>query len=179
MLHRAAQHVSFEGGEVVLCIAKSDAPQVSRRAAIAIIGDAAIKEAFVVEIFIRQIDRGLAAQFCAEGWVDADLFAIIKIAVIVQAFVRCIDPQRRICARGKVQVGPQVIGAKGVDGPAVSGEGFAHHALLGHAVENAASAAAPEQQRVGAAQNFDLFEVVEPAVIFNVIAHAVDKEIGG
>ena len=44
---------------------------------------------------------------------------------------------------------------------------------------DAAAAAAAEDHRVGALQRLHAFEVVEIAIILDVVAHAVDEEVGG
>ena len=50
---------------------------------------------------------------------------------------------------------------------------------LRDAVDDAASPAAPEQQRVGAEQRFDPLDVVEIAHVLHVVADAIDEEAGG
>ena len=51
--------------------------------------------------------------------------------------------------------------------------------LLGDAIDDPAAAAAPEDQRIGALQHFDALEIVQPAIILDVVAQPVDEEIGG
>src|SRR5262249_16775554 len=45
-------------------------------------------------------------------------------------------------------------------------------------IDHAAAAAATEDHGIRPAQNFDALQVVEVAVILNVIAHSVEKEVG-
>src|SRR4029078_12694590 len=50
--------------------------------------------------------------------------------------------------------------------------------LLEHAIDHAAATAAAEDHRIRTFQNFDTVDVVEIAIILNVVANAVDEEIG-
>ena len=50
---------------------------------------------------------------------------------------------------------------------------------LSDAVDDPAAAAAAEDHRVGALEHLDPVDIVEVAEILNVVAHAVDEEVGG
>ena len=59
---------------------------------------------------------------------------------------------------------------------------FAHRLpvrLARHAVHDAACAAAAEDHRVRALQDLDAVEVVQVAVVLDVVAHAVEEEVAG
>ena len=47
-----------------------------------------------------------------------------------------------------------------------------------HSIDHAAAAAAAEDESVRALENLDAFEIVEIAEILDVVAHAVEKEVG-
>ena len=51
-------------------------------------------------------------------------------------------------------------------------------ATLLHAVDDAAGAAAAEDHGVGSLERFDAIQVVQVAVVLDVVAHAVDEEVG-
>ena len=51
--------------------------------------------------------------------------------------------------------------------------------LPGDAVDDAAGAAAAEDHRVRALERLDAVDVVEVAEVLDVVAHAVDEEVGG
>ena len=50
--------------------------------------------------------------------------------------------------------------------------------LLEHAVDDSAAAAAAEDHRVGSFQHLDAVDIVEIAEILDVVAHAIDEEVG-
>ncbi len=50
---------------------------------------------------------------------------------------------------------------------------------LGDAIDDAAAAAAAENHRIGALEHLDPVDVVEVAEILDVVADAVDEEVGG
>ena len=45
-------------------------------------------------------------------------------------------------------------------------------------VDNPAAAAAAEDQRIGAFENFDPFNVIETAIILHIVAHAIEEKVG-
>src|SRR5262249_6843280 len=49
--------------------------------------------------------------------------------------------------------------------------------LFGHTVDNASATAAAEDQSIGSLQRFNPLEVVEVAIILDVVAHAIEEEI--
>jgi hypothetical protein len=51
------------------------------------------------------------------------------------------------------------------------------HCLLHHPIDDAPCSAAAEDQRVGAFEGLDAVDVVNIAVVLDVVAHAVDKEV--
>ena len=50
--------------------------------------------------------------------------------------------------------------------------------LFRHAIDNAAAAATTKHHRVWPFQGFDALDVVEIAIVLNVVAHTIEKEIG-
>src|SRR5262249_55282293 len=46
------------------------------------------------------------------------------------------------------------------------------------AIDDAATTAAPKQHRVWSFESFDALDVVEISIVLNVVAHAVEKEVG-
>jgi hypothetical protein len=50
--------------------------------------------------------------------------------------------------------------------------------FLSNSVENSAAATPAEDHCVGALESFDAFKVVEVPIILNVVANAVQEEVG-
>ena len=69
-------------------------------------------------------------------------------------------------------------GTERVDAGLIARELIVELTLFGDAVDQTACAAATKEQRIGAAQNFDLFQIIERAVILNIVADTIDEEVG-
>ena len=80
--------------------------------------------------------------------------------------------ERLVDVAGQAHAALAVAGGRGT-------RGAAEARPLGHPVDDPAAAAAAEDHRVGAAQHLDPVDIVEVAEILDVVADAVDEEVGG
>ena len=140
---------------------------------------AAIYRPIVVHIFVGQQNPVVAVQLRAEGRVDRETPAIIEIAMVVEFFVEPVDPERRHIADRQVEVSGEIIGSEAVHARG----GLAKLAIcdrgLGHPVDDPAAAAAAKDHRIGPLVDLDPLDIVERSEILDVIADAIDEEIGG
>ena len=140
-------------------------------------GIAAIGGAFVVKIFVRELDLGGVVRLQRHGRIDAVALDLAEIAERVGAFVEGVEAHRHVFVdrlSGIERETPVVPGAglraRVIDPGAV---GF-----LERAVEDAAAGATAEGQRARSLQDLDALRVVEIAEILHVIAKTVDEEVG-
>ena len=140
-------------------------------------GIAAIGRAFVVEIFVREFDLGVVVGLQRHRRVDAVALDPAEVAERVGSLVEGVD------AHGDVFI-DRLAGIER-EPPIVPGAGL-HRSIvdpgtvgfLQRTVEKAAARATAEGQRARPLQNLDALGVVEIAEILNVVAKAVDEEVG-
>ena len=141
-------------------------------------GDAAIGDAIVIDIFIGKPGLPAPAQINREVGVDRKSLAVDMVAKAVQRLIFGVDAKRGCAADRQVQIARNIPTAKAGDTGGRAGNNIACRRRLLHAVDDPATAAAAENQRVGALEDFHPFDVVEPAVVLDVIANAIEEEVG-
>ena len=82
-----------------------------------------------------------------------------------------------IIAHFDIGISSQQIGAESIDTGAQRREGLTDLGRLGHAVDDTATAATAEKERIGTAQDLDLFVIIERAVILHIIADTIEEEV--
>ena len=55
----------------------------------------AINETLMIDIFIRQVEHAVRTQSETRGRVQTNPFSVIKVAVIIQAFIHGVEPESR------------------------------------------------------------------------------------
>ena len=177
MLDREVADMGVEAQAVDVGIAEELVVRALQRAAIPR-RNAAIGDAAVVGIFVGQVDPRIVAELPAERRIDADAAAVDMVAEAVEGLVNGVDAARQAGGQRRLEIDRAAPRAM-----AVEREDAARRAaavgLLGDAIDHPAAAAAAEDHRIGALEHFDPVEIVEPAIILDVVADAVDEEIGG
>ena len=132
-----------------------------------------------MHIFIGQPKRPRVIEFERNIRVPGVPRTANKIAMAVEVFVNRIDAHGGCIAQGRVDIRRYIISAKAVNaGLTCINKIIAQRRFL-HAVDNAATAAATEDQGIRPFQYFDPFDVIKPAIILDIIAHAIQKEVSG
>ena len=80
--------------------------------------------------------------------------------MIIQAFIIGIDPKTRCLRNFKITINSHIKRAKCISGGCIARELLANDGFFRHAVEKTACAAAPKEQGVRTAQNFNLLEII-------------------
>ncbi len=129
-----------------------------------------------MEVFVAQFDLGILAPD-RNGRIDA---VALEIDVIPEAAGLLIHRVDTACDIGidrsaGIDRNPLVVVRSALDShfadrPAIR--------FLGNAIDNATAAAAAEDQRIRALEHFNALNVVEVTIVLDVVAHAINKEIG-
>ena len=173
--HVQAVHVGF--GAAVGAAAEECAPASGQR--FVLVGrHAAVDRAFVAEDLRGEHDAGVVADAERQSRRDAVQAARHAVAEAAGVFGHGVQAPGQGVVGGVAEVGldaVEIVAAglhrKIADAVAVG--------LLGHAVDDAAGAAAAEDHRVRALQHLHLADVVQVAVVLHVVAHAVGEEVAG
>ena len=165
-VRRALVRVAEERARVGL-----DRPALERR-------DAAIGDALVVEELVAAAQRRGRAEAHGHGRIDAIALEVDAVAIRVGLFIE----RRPAHGHGLVHAPAEVGGEPPVVPRAELERRFPRQPpvrLAGDAVEHAADAAAPEDHGVRPLEGFDPLDVVDVAEVLDVVADAVDEEVGG
>ena len=97
----------------------------------------------------------------------------------VEIFVNRVDPYSCNIAQWRVDICRYIIRVKAVEAglPCINNI-IAQRRLL-HAVDNAAAAAATKDKGIRPFENFDPFDVVQTAIILDIVTHAIEEEVSG
>ena len=141
-------------------------------------GDAAVGDALVLEVLVAQRHQRLRARAPAQGRVDARALEPDAVAVALGVLVQAVETQRQLVVDRLVDVRRQAAVAVRAqrDRGAVRRRPLG---LLAHAVDQPAGGATAEDHRVRALEHFHALDVVEVAVVLDVVADAVDEEVAG
>ncbi len=140
---------------------------------------APVRDPVIVDIFVGQTGAPTTAQIGRNIRVHGEPSPIAEVAVGLQLLIYPVDPEGGGVAERRIQVERQVIGAEAVDAGARLHESPGGARSLLDPVDDAAAAAATEDQRVGALEDLDAFQVVQASVILGVVPHTVQEEVGG
>ena len=129
-------------------------------------------------MLVAELEQRVVAEPDRCGRVDAPALDRDEVAVAAAVLVDAVQAQRdrvgQRCADVDIAA-VEIIFADfepAADHPVPAG-------LLGDAVDDAADAAATEHHRVRAAQDLEPLDIVEVAIGLDVVAQAVDEEVGG
>src|SRR5690349_5300860 len=160
----------------VICVAEESLDRRVERAATkrrnATIGDTAI-----VEVLVRKLQRGLWINDDRRRGIQAVAFEIDTVAEAASVFVKTVEAERETAIDWLVYISGETLHAERA---ALECE-FAQRreaSLFADAIDHAATAAAAEQHRVWTFQCLDPLDVVEIAIVLDVVAHTVEKEVG-
>src|SRR5206468_2235359 len=128
--------------------------------------------------FVRKVDAGPVVRHESERGIDADPVPAIDVAEIVEPLVDGVEPRLDGSAERAVDVQSCRPGAFLVERQVAVDETMRPRPL-GHPVDHAAAAAAAEDHRIRTLQHLDPLEIVEAAIILDVVAKPVDEEVGG
>ncbi|KIU01581.1 hypothetical protein QU38_00895, partial [Staphylococcus aureus] len=129
-------------------------------------GDAAIGEAVVVEVLVGELQRRLGPEQEGHRRVEAVAGQLAELAIGARILEEAVQPEEGAVADAVADIEGQALVAE----LAAAGRHLAHAKavrLLEDAVDDAASAAAAEDQRVRALQHLDAVDVVEVAVVLH------------
>ena len=179
MLELGAEEVRLKLIEVLFRVAEDDVAKGLHRLAVGPRRNSAVHEPLVVHVLVGNVEHGLGREEEFRRRIHADALPVKEVPVVVEALIHGVEPERRAIADRRVRIDLQAVLSEGVHADLEAGEGFSEDAFFRDAVQNAARAAAAEQERVRPPEDFDLLKVVERAVVLDVVAHAVDEEVGG
>ena len=120
----------FKLGLVQVRITEYDIIQRVDRPAVGTGWNTAINKPVMVDILIRQIQYGCRAQLELGSWVDTDPVTLVKVSVIVQTFIKRIDPESRCLTGGDVAVDLQIKLVFSVPASLITVERLANHTLF-------------------------------------------------
>ena len=129
-------------------------------------------------MFIAEDEIALVPKSEAQRWIHCPAFECIDVAVVGAVFINRIEPGAAPVGDNRIEIGAQPPRAETVDSGVGTGKAVCL-GCLGDAVDDAAAAAAPEDHGVGALHDLEPFDIVEVAIILNIVAQAIDEEIGG
>ena len=140
--------------------------------------DTAVNDAVVANIFIAELKPHGIADARGNRGIDAEMFAVIGIAVIGECFVKPVQTQRGAVAEADIAVNRTIPAAEAVDRTRDIGLVLANERAFGDTIDDTAAAAATEHHGIGAFVHFNAVDIIKTAEILNVVAQAVDEEIG-
>ena len=132
----------------------------------------------VLIMLVAERYEGLFERLPGEGRIDPEATHVEKVAVAVGLFEQAIDAERQLIVDRLSDIDRHTLAAEAAGADLHVATRYAVR-LLGHAIDDAAAAAAPEYERARALEDLDRLNVVEIAIIFRVVAHAVGVEIRG
>ena len=140
--------------------------------------NAAVGGAAVVEIFVAEVDPRVVPADDRRGRIDAVAIEVDMVAEAVRrpryiALTRTPAVALSGWSKSPVRRTPPHCPPSGQRAVGV------RRRPLQHPVDDPAAAAAPEDHRVGAFQHLDPVDIVEIAEILDVVANAIDEEVGG
>ena len=141
-------------------------------------GDAAICDAVVVDIFVRQSGLPTRAQVDREIGVHGVSLTLEIVPVVVERFDDGIDPQGGTLTERGIDVGGEVPGTEAVGTCPPARRCAAEDGCFLHPVYDPASAASPEDQGIGALQHFNPFQIVQAPEILAVVPDSVEEKVG-
>ncbi len=138
---------------------------------------ATVGGALVVEILVAQLDAGGVVRLQRHRRIDAIAFELAEVAEGVRSLVERIDPGRDMLVDGLAGIERDAPVAEGaglrgrfIDAGAVG--------LLQRAVDETAAGGAAEGEGARPFQDFNVLGVVEITEVLDVVAEAVDVEVG-
>ena len=177
MLYRGAEQVRQQVAFIEVFVAENDIVEFLNRAAVSAGGNAAVDKALVIDVLVRKIQRCIVAEGQSQSRIDAKTVAFVKVTVILQAFGHGVQTKRRGFAQCRIAIKAQSGLIKGVDAGLIARKILTNQAFFRYTVQGATGATPPEEQGVGAAQNLNLLQVVQGAVVLNIVTHTIDKEV--
>ncbi len=140
-------------------------------------GIAAVGGFLVMIIFEAELDRGVVVRLQRHGRIDAVALELVEVAKRVGTFVEGVETHGDVLVHGlpRVERDAAVAPGAGLGARLVARDAVG---LLQRAVQHAAAGAAAEHQRARPFQNLDALGVVDVAIILDVVAEAVDEEVG-
>jgi len=141
---------------------------------------AAVGDSLIVEVFKTDAQHSALPEAEAGGRVEAFALELNVFAIASGILVNAGEAQCRVTGDGLVDIerGAILLPRSGEGGEFVKGSA-ARAGLFGRAIQNSAWSAAAEHHAGGALQDFEPVDVVEVAVVLDVVAHAIDKVVPG
>ena len=133
----------------------------------------------MINIFIGNVKTGRLRKQHPQRRIDTDSLAIKVIPMVIQPLGHRVDSEGYAVTQADIEVPLQTACAERICVASQLREATANLRFLGHTVKNAAGTAPPKQQCIRAPQHFNLLEVIQRAVVLDVIPNAVDEKIGG
>jgi hypothetical protein len=129
-----------------------------------------------VKILVAELDLGDRARRVGEGRIDAVTFEVHELAIAVAVLVYRVEA----ACHGRADRITEIHGYPFVVELAALHEHLVNRNAVGfleHAIDDAASAAAPEDHGIGAFEHLNAGDVVKVANDLGVVAEAVDKQV--
>jgi hypothetical protein len=141
-------------------------------------GDAAIGHAGIVQVLVAERDPRPLAGRDGESRIEGVALETHLVAEAVRALVHAVETKSEPARQGLIDVRRHSLAAVGaaLQGDLVNG---LEARLLGDPIDDAPAPAPAEDHRVRSLERFHALEVVEVAVVLDVVAHAVQEEIRG
>jgi hypothetical protein len=131
-----------------------------------------------VQVLVSERELRTVAGREGQGRVDRVPLEVDPVPEAVGALVHAVETEGEAGAQGLIDVGGHALAAVGsaLERHLVYG---LEAGLLGDAVDDSPAAPAAEGHRVRTLEGLHALEVVEVAVVLDVVAHPVEEEIGG
>src|SRR6185369_843550 len=131
----------------------------------------------IVEIFVRELYCGFWTNNQCRSWINAITLEVYVVSETTGVFVKTVNPEGDFVAEWLIEIPREAL----VSERAALKRDFAQGSepgLFRYAINDSTAAAATKQHRVWSFQSFDALDVVEVAIVLNVVTHTIDEEVG-